>query len=64
MAGEEHGRLFLAMELPRERHQDDAAQPRQGLAAESAFERALQIASGLQALHDVGIVHRDVKPRT
>jgi serine/threonine protein kinase len=63
VAGEEHGRLFLAMELLEGSDMKTLLRnSRQGLAAESAFECALQIASGLQALHDVGIVHRDVKP--
>jgi serine/threonine protein kinase len=31
------------------------------LEAEEAFELAVQIAKGLQAIHDVGIIHRDLK---
>jgi serine/threonine-protein kinase len=63
LAGEEHGRLYLAMEfLEGSDLKSLMRHSRQGLPAESAFEIALQIASGLQALHDAGIVHRDVKP--
>ena len=62
-AGEEQGRLYLAMELLEGKDLKTLLRAtRQGLGPEQAFECAMQIASGLQALHDVGIVHRDVKP--
>jgi len=32
-----------------------------GLSAEEAFDVCIQVADGLQAIHDVGIVHRDLK---
>ncbi len=62
-AGEEQGRLFLAMELLEGKDLKTLLRAtRQGLGPEQAFECSMQIASGLQAMHDVGIVHRDVKP--
>jgi serine/threonine protein kinase len=32
-----------------------------GLALDEAFEVCIQVADGLQAIHDVGIIHRDMK---
>jgi serine/threonine protein kinase len=32
-----------------------------GLPADEAFDTAIQLAEGLQAIHDVGIIHRDLK---
>jgi predicted Ser/Thr protein kinase len=34
---------------------------REGLPTEEAFRLALQVTEGLQAIHDVGIIHRDLK---
>jgi serine/threonine-protein kinase len=59
-SGEEHGRLWLCMELV----EGEALRPlirSQLPEVEQAFEWATQIANGLQALHEVGLVHRDVK---
>ena len=33
----------------------------EGLAREAAFRLALQVTEGLHAIHDVGIIHRDLK---
>ena len=62
-AGEEQGRLYLSMELLEGSDLRTVLRAsRQGLPPEQAFELALQVASGLAALHEAGIVHRDVKP--
>jgi serine/threonine-protein kinase len=61
-AGEEAGRLYLAMELMDGTDLKTVLRQRKsGLAPEQAFEYAIELAGGLQALHDAGIVHRDVK---
>jgi len=59
-SGQENGRLWLCMELV-EGEELRTLLRRQPLEAEQAFEWGAQVANGLQALHEVGLVHRDVK---
>lgn len=61
-AGEEGGRLYLAMELVEGTDLRTILRRRKGgLDPEQAFAYGMELADGLQALHDAGIVHRDVK---
>jgi serine/threonine protein kinase len=59
-SGDDGGRLWLCMELV-EGQDLRAVLRRQPLEPEQVFEWGAQIANGLQALHEVGLVHRDVK---
>jgi serine/threonine protein kinase len=59
-SGDEAGRLWLCMELV-EGQDLRAVLRRQPLGPEQVFEWGAQIANGLQALHEIGLVHRDVK---
>jgi hypothetical protein len=59
--GEEEGRLYVCMELVNGVTLKALLHEKKGLPPEQAFDLALQLASGLQALHDAGLVHRDVK---
>jgi serine/threonine-protein kinase len=59
--GEDRGRLYLVTELIEGIDLKRLLGASGGLPAEHAFEGAIQLARGLQAVHDAGIVHRDVK---
>ncbi|MBK5295414.1 MAG: serine/threonine protein kinase [Acidobacteriia bacterium] len=58
---EEHG--FLAMELVEGSSLKEKIAERP-LKLEEALDLAIEIAQGLQAAHEKGIVHRDIKPPT
>jgi serine/threonine-protein kinase len=59
--GEEKGLLYICMELVEGVDLKRLVQERGPLPREEAFEAAIQIAGGLQAIHDFGVVHRDLK---
>ncbi len=60
--GEEQGLRYISMELIEGVDLKQVLRERgSGLPADEAFDVAIQIAKGLQAIHEVGIIHRDLK---
>jgi serine/threonine protein kinase len=57
-----HGGVFIVMELVEARTLAELIQVEGPLAPERVAEIGAQLASALQAAHQAGIVHRDVKP--
>lgn len=61
-AGEQDGSLFIATELVPDGDLADLLAQRGPLPLADAVEVLGQVAEGLQAAHDAGILHRDIKP--
>jgi serine/threonine protein kinase len=61
-AGEQDGRLYLAMQWVDGLDLATVLDREQRLAPERAVRIGVQLAQALQAVHDAGLVHRDVKP--
>jgi serine/threonine-protein kinase len=59
--GEDHGVLFISMEFIDGTDLKRVLKTQGALPAERAFDVAIQTAAGLQAVHDKGIIHRDLK---
>jgi HEAT repeat protein/predicted Ser/Thr protein kinase len=59
--GEDGALRYLSMEFVDGVNLKQAVRGKGGLPIEEARELTIQIAKGLQAIHDVGIIHRDLK---
>ena len=60
--GEDGGMRYISMEYVEGTDIKQLARDRGGyLGADEAFDVAIQAADGLQSIHDVGIIHRDLK---
>jgi serine/threonine protein kinase len=59
--GEDGGLRFITMEFVDGPNLKEALRDRSTLSQDEAYETVLQILDGLEAIHRVGIVHRDLK---
>lgn len=60
--GMDHGRFYIAMELVEKGTLDKLIELQGRVAEAQVLEVGIQIASGLRAAHQAGLIHRDVKP--
>jgi serine/threonine protein kinase len=60
--GRDRGRFFIAMELVDKGSLDDLIRLQGRVAEAQVLEMGMQIASGLRAAQQHGLIHRDVKP--
>jgi hypothetical protein len=60
--GMDHGRFYIAMELVEKGTLDKLIEIQGRVAEAQVLEVGIQIASGLRAAHQAGLIHRDVKP--
>ncbi len=59
--GEDRGLLYICMELVEGENLKRRTREGGPLPPEEAWDVSLQVSSGLEAIHEVGIVHRDLK---
>ena len=60
--GSDQGQYYIAMELVDKGSLDDLMQLQGRVAELQVLQVGLQVAGGLQAAHEAGLIHRDVKP--
>src|SRR5438067_816110 len=61
-SGTDHGQVYVVMELVDHGSLDDLIEQRKRLPEEQVLETGIQVAKGLRAAHQQGLIHRDVKP--
>jgi serine/threonine protein kinase len=61
-SGTDHGQFYVVMELVERGSFDDLIEERKRLPEEQVLVSGIQVAKGLQAAHQQGLIHRDVKP--
>jgi serine/threonine protein kinase len=59
--GEDEGLLFISMEFVDGVDLKQLLRKRGAFPAAEAYELAIQVTEGLQAVHDAGVIHRDLK---
>src|SRR5262245_43016597 len=59
--GEDRGLLYISMELIEGVDLKRTLREHGALATDTAYDVAIQVAEGLQAVHDAGVIHRDLK---
>jgi eukaryotic-like serine/threonine-protein kinase len=60
--GEDHGQFYMAMELVENKSLDELLVLQRRVPEAQVLEVGIQIAEGLQAAHEKGLIHRDLKP--
>src|SRR5947207_564736 len=61
-SGTDHGQFYVVMELVDRGSLDELIEERKRLPEEQVLESGIQVAKGLRAAHEQGLIHRDVKP--
>jgi eukaryotic-like serine/threonine-protein kinase len=61
-SGTDHGQFYLVMELVDRGSLDDRMAEQGRLAEAQVLDTGIQVARGLRAAHEKGLIHRDIKP--
>ncbi|HEX8076512.1 MAG TPA: serine/threonine-protein kinase [Chthoniobacterales bacterium] len=61
-SGSDHGQFYLVMELVDQGSLDDRMAEQGRVGEAEVLETGVQVARGLRAAHEKGLIHRDVKP--